>query len=179
MSLSISSKTPVRMPVSPLQVLLLIQLEGAPKYGYEMLKTLKEEFGDTWEPKTGTVYPALKSLAKKGFVETTEKDGTEYYGITEKGKQLFPDMESHITDSLGFTVKYLAVLFKWMSRDMKQGAFRLMKHIVDKDEDMTHRMLTQFYTSLGADVQTSFLTHIREMTLHRLSLVDKLLEEKK
>ncbi|MCK4400583.1 helix-turn-helix transcriptional regulator [Candidatus Bathyarchaeota archaeon] len=177
MSLSISSKTPVRMPVSPLQVLLMIQLDGSPKYGYEMLKTLKDEFDGVWEPKTGTVYPALKSLAKKGFVETEERDGTEYYHITEKGRKLFPELEKHFADSLGFTVNYLAVLFKWMSKEMKQGALRIMSIIVDKDEDMTHRMLTQFHSNLDADVKKSFLNKVREMTEHRLELVDKLLEE--
>jgi len=177
MSLSISSKTPVRMPVSPLQVLLMIQLDGSPKYGYEMLKTLKEEFDGVWEPKTGTVYPALKSLARKGFVETEERDGTEYYHITEKGRKLFPELEKHFADSLGFTVNYLAVLFKWMSKEMKQGALRIMSLVVDKDEDMTHKMLTQFHSNLDADVKKSFLNKVREMTEHRLELVDKLLEE--
>jgi len=177
MSLSISSKTPVRMPVSPLQVLLMIQLDGSPKYGYEMLKTLKEEFDGVWEPKTGTVYPALKSLARKGFVETEERDGIEYYHITEKGRKLFPELEKHFADSLGFTVNYLAVLFKWMSKEMKQGALRIMSLVVDKDEDMTHRMLTQFHSNLDADVKKSFLNKVRNMTEHRLKLVEKLLEE--
>jgi DNA-binding PadR family transcriptional regulator len=177
MSLSISSRTPVRMPVSPLQVLLMIQLDGGPKYGYEMLKTLKDEFDGVWEPKTGTVYPALKSLAKKGFVETEERDGTEYYSITEKGRKLFPELEMHFADSLSFTVNYLAILFKWMSKEMKQGALRLMSLVVDKDEDMAHGMLTQFYGNLDADVKRSFLNKVREMTEHRLRLVEKLLEE--
>lgn len=177
MSLSISSKTPVRMPVSPLQVLLMIQLDGSPKYGYEMLKTLKDEFDGVWEPKTGTVYPALKSLARKGFVETEERDGTEYYHITEKGRKLFPELEKHFADSLGFTVNYLAVLFKWMSKEMKQGALRIMSLVVDKDEDMTHKMLYLFHSNLDADVKKSFLNKVREMTEHRLELVDKLLEE--
>ena len=178
MSLSISSKTPVRMPVSPLQVLLMIQLDGGPKYGYEMLKTLKDEFDGVWEPKTGTVYPALKSLAKKGFVETEERDGTEYYHITEKGRRLFPELEKHFADSLGFTVNYLTVLFKWMSMEMKQGALRIMSLVVDKDEDMTQRMLNQFHSNLDADMKESFLNKVRNMTEHRLELVEKLLEEK-
>jgi DNA-binding PadR family transcriptional regulator len=178
MSLSISSKTPVRMPVSPLQVLLMIQLDGGPKYGYEILKTLKDEFEGVWEPKTGTVYPALKSLAKKGFVETEERDGTEYYSITEKGRKIFPELETHFAASLGFTVNYLTVLFKWMSKEMKQGALRLMSLVVDKDEDLAHGMLTQFYGNLDADVKKSFLNKVRDMTEHRLALVDELLEDK-
>jgi len=44
---------------------------------------------------------------------------------------------------------------------------------------MTHEMLTQFYSNLDADVRKSFLFKVREMTEHRLELVEKLLEETK
>ena len=107
MSMSINSQTPLRMPISPLQVLLLIQLEGTPKYGYQIIKILKDDFKGTWEPYTGTIYPALKSLEKKGFVETFEKDGVDYYKITEEGKAIFTYLENHFLNSLEFTVKYL------------------------------------------------------------------------
>ena len=79
MSMSLGGRTPFNMDVSPLQVLLLIQLDGGPRYGYEVLKSLKEEFEGIWEPKTGTVYPALKSLERKGYVETLEKEGSDFY----------------------------------------------------------------------------------------------------
>jgi hypothetical protein len=43
---------------------------------------------------------------------------------------------------------------------------------------MTHKMLTQFHSNLDADMKKSFLNKVREMTKHRLELVEKLLEEK-
>jgi DNA-binding PadR family transcriptional regulator len=177
MSMSLGSRTPFNMDVSPLQVLLLIQLDGGPRYGYEMLKILKEEFEGTWEPKTGTVYPALKSLERKGYVETVEKDGTDFYAITPEGKVLFRDLESHFADSLGFTVKYLSVVFKWMSTDMKQGAVRLMGTLAEKDNALTGQMFAEFYQNLDTEVKVSFLNNIRENTLRRLSLIEKLIQE--
>ena len=52
-----------------------------------------------------------------------------------------------------------------------------MSLVVDKDDDMTHRMLTQFNSDLDADVKKSFLNKVRNMTEHRLEFVEKLLEE--
>jgi len=175
--MSPGSRTPLNMDVSPLQVLLLIQLDGGPRYGYEVLKSLKEEFGATWEPKTGTVYPALKSLERKGYAETVEKGGTDFYAITPEGKALFRLFESHFVESLDFTVKYLSVVFRWMSKDMKQGAVRLMGKLAEKDDALTEKMLTEFYRNLDTDVKVSFLKTVREATMHRLELVDSLLEE--
>jgi DNA-binding PadR family transcriptional regulator len=177
MSMSPGSKTPLNMDVSPLQVLLLIQLDGGPRYGYELLKSLKEEFGATWEPKTGTVYPALKSLERKGYVETVEKGGTDFYTITPDGRALFRLVESNLVESLDFTVKYLSAVFKWMPGDMKQGAVRLMGKLAEKDEALTERMLTDFYRNLDSGVKVSFLKTVREATLHRLEIINNLLEE--
>jgi len=40
-------------------------------------------------------------------------------------------------------------------------------------------MLNQFYSNLDADVKESFLNKVRDMTEHRLALVDELLEDTK
>jgi len=177
MSLSINSDTPVKMPVSPLQILLLIQLEGGPKYGYEMLKTLKEEFEGTWEPKTGTVYPALRSLEKKGYVSTFDKDGTDYYRITEEGKELFQHLEAHFMDSVSFTVKYLSVLFKWMSLEMKTGAMNLLKKLTEKENALSSQMLKDFTSNFHRDVKRSFLNQMRQRMMNRLQNIDRIMEE--
>lgn len=176
MSMSIDSQTPFRMPISPLQVLLLIQLEGGPKYGYEMLKILKDEFEGTWEPQTGTVYPALKSLEKKGFVETFEKEGTDYYRITENGKDLFNYLEEHFLNSVEFTVKYLSVVFKWMSKEMRIGALSLLNELLKRDKVMTHDMLADFYESVDDSIKKPFLEKLHQRTKERLELIEKLLE---
>lgn len=177
MSISINSQTPFRMPVSPLQVLLLIQLEGDAKYGYEIFKILKEEFEGTWEPRTGTVYPALKSLEKKGYVKTFEKEGTDYYRITNKGKNLFNHLEIHFINSVEFTVKYLSFIFKWMSKERKRGALNLLRELLEKDEIMTSQMLKYFYHNVDSELKTPFLKKTKEITIKRLHLIDNLLED--
>jgi DNA-binding PadR family transcriptional regulator len=176
MSLSISSKTPLKMTVSPLQILLLIQLETGPKYGYEMLVSLKEDFEGSWEPRTGTVYPALKSLERKGLVETIEKDGTSFYIITPEGREAYDNMQELIMTMLGFSVRYLSVLFKWMSAEKKQNALNLMKGIAEKDKMLATSVLTDFTQNMDKELREPFLKSFKDITVQRLGVIEKLLQ---
>ena len=177
MSLSINSQNPIRMPVSPLQMLLLIQLDGGPKYGYEMLKILKEEFEGAWEPKTGTVYPALKSLEKKGYIETQTRDETEYYLITDLGKQVFDLMLRHLEGSIDFSIKYISVVFKWLSNERKQGALELMNKLTAKEQLMSQSLLGDFVQNIDTDIREPLLKQIKLISQHRIEMINKQLEE--
>lgn len=175
MSLSISSQTHFRMPISPLQILLLIQLESEPKYGYEMLKTLKDEFQDTWTPKTGTVYPALKSLEKKGLVTTITREDTDFYEITERGRQIFQLLEIHMEESIDFSLKYISVIFKWMSQEMKEGALSLLQRLSEKEAKLTRSLFTNFEHNTDNEMKDTFLQQIRNISQNRLNLINQLI----
>ena len=179
MSLSINSQNPIKMPVSPLQMLLLIQLDQGPKYGYEMLKTLKEEFDGTWEPKTGTVYPALKSLEKKGYIQTQTRDNTDYYLITDEGEKVFELMLSHLEDSIDFSVKYISVVFKWLSNERKQGALELMNKLTAKEQLMSQSLLGEFTQNIDTDIREPLLRQIKKISQNRLEMINRLMEEEK
>ena len=71
-------------------------------YGYEILKALREQFGDVWEPKTGTIYPALRRLETRGFVQTELKEEKEFYSLTEKGKEILKDAGGLLEGDLEF-----------------------------------------------------------------------------
>ena len=179
MSLSINSQNPIRMPVSPLQMLLLIQLDQGPKYGYEMLKTLKEEFKGTWEPKTGTVYPALKSLTKKGYIETQTRDETDYYLITDDGLKVFELMLNHIESSIDFSIKYISVVFKWLTSERKQGALDLMNKLATKEQLMSQSLLGEFTQNIDTDIREPILKQIKQISQNRLEMINKLMENQK
>ena len=179
MSLSINSKNPFRMPVSPLQLLLLIQLDESPKYGYEMIKNLKEELEGTWEPKTGTVYPALKSLEKKGYIETQKIDEIDYYRITEEGKLIFELMLNHLEESIDFSIKYISVVFKWLTNERKQGAIELMEKLTIKEKLMSQSLLGEFTENINTDIREPFLRQVKNISENRLKMIEALLEEDK
>ena len=179
MSLSINSRNPFRMPVSPLQMLLLIQLDESPKYGYEMIKNLKEELEGTWEPKTGTVYPALKSLAKKGYIETQTIDETDYYKITQEGRHIFESMLNHLEESIDFSIKYISVVFKWLTNERKQSALELMDRLTAKEQLMSQSLLGEFTHNIDMDIREPFLRQIKKVSQNRLKMIESLMREDK
>jgi PadR family transcriptional regulator, regulatory protein PadR len=77
-----------------IDILLLSLLNQRDMYGYEMVKTLKENSNELYNMSEGTLYPALKRIENKNWIESYW-DNTEagarrkYYRIIESGtKQL-------------------------------------------------------------------------------------------
>jgi len=119
--------------LSPVQLLILLQLRKQSMYGYEILKTLREQFGDIWEPKTGTIYPALRRLETRRFIQTELKEEKEFYSLTEKGKEMLKDAGGLLEGDLEFAEKYYRCLppphrgriMRKMMERMSQGRWPL------------------------------------------------------
>ncbi len=92
-----------------MQMLIFIQLLEGPKYGYEILKNLRDDFEGVWIPKTGTVYPALKTLVKKGFISEKEKKETTYYSMTKQGLSFVSDTKDFVNDYVLFNYIFMKV----------------------------------------------------------------------
>ena len=78
-----------RAPVNNFQLQILRLLRYRPMYGYEILNIFDQK---GWRPSTGTLYPALKQLEKKEFIESYKtKDQIRganprtNYKLTKKG----------------------------------------------------------------------------------------------
>ena len=85
--------TPREKKISPIQFWLLLILSEKPNYGYQIIKRLKEMFKGYWEPKTGTIYPALEKLNKKSLISSRvehreDTPNRRYFTLTEKGKNV-------------------------------------------------------------------------------------------
>ncbi|WP_445491305.1 PadR family transcriptional regulator [Niallia sp. 03133] len=75
-----------------IDILLLSLLSKKDMYGYEMVKTLKENSNDIYTMSEGTLYPALKRLEKHEWIqsywENSELGGRrKYYRIADSGKK--------------------------------------------------------------------------------------------
>ena len=92
-----------------MQLLIYIQLLEGPKYGYEILKNLREDFEGSWTPKTGTVYPALKSLVRKKLVKEETMDETTYYSVTPKGVNFVKDTREFVKEYVLFNYQFMTV----------------------------------------------------------------------
>ncbi|MFW9847391.1 MAG: PadR family transcriptional regulator [Candidatus Thorarchaeota archaeon] len=95
-----------------MQLLIFIQLLEGPKYGYEILTNLRDTFEGVWVPKTGTVYPALKTLVKKGFISEEEVKETTYYRITQKGVEYVRDTRDFVKEYVLFNYQFMTVAAK-------------------------------------------------------------------
>ncbi|GAB3800745.1 PadR family transcriptional regulator [Virgibacillus kimchii] len=75
-----------------IDILLLNLLTGKDRYGYEMVKLLKEKSDALYNMSEGTLYPALKRMEKKGWLyaywSETEQGRRKYYHITDDGKNV-------------------------------------------------------------------------------------------
>ncbi len=64
----------------------LLVLSERPMHGYEVIAELEERSGGAWRPSPGSIYPALKRLEMKGFIDATEdSDGKRTFSLTEDG----------------------------------------------------------------------------------------------
>jgi PadR family transcriptional regulator PadR len=76
------------------QLMLLALLVKEEKYGLEITKELRELSGGYFDLKEGTLYPALRRLEQRGFVESrwVEKESgvpRKYYKLTSRGLTAF------------------------------------------------------------------------------------------
>ncbi len=83
-----------------LGIWILSMLEEKSMNGYEILKGISEATGRSWEPQTGSIYPLLHKLQKKGLIKA-HKAGERHkisYTLTPKGRVLIKNIRGHITD---------------------------------------------------------------------------------
>jgi len=77
----------VNFKVSHPQFLILLSVRNEKKYGYEILKDLDDSFEGLWEPKTGTIYPAIKKLQENGLLVSEMVDDKEHYRLSGTGRE--------------------------------------------------------------------------------------------
>jgi len=82
--------------VSPPQLLILMSVRNEKRYGYEILKDLREMFGGMWDPKTGVIYPAVKKLRDNGYLTSEIVDGKEHYGLSDSGREVLVSVLSRL-----------------------------------------------------------------------------------
>ena len=163
--------------VSPLQFLFLLQLRGGSKYGYEMLKTLREQFNGVWEPKTGTIYPALRSLEARGFVETEERGGREFYALTERGDTLLKRMGKRLEIGFKLTDRYCDFVMRWMPRSAKNEVMEMLNMLAI--EDVWPPLFLEHFLDESMELSTRLevLGNFRKLLGKRLKVIDEMIAE--
>jgi DNA-binding PadR family transcriptional regulator len=155
----------------------MLQLDFSPKYGYEILKTIKDEFDGVWEPKTGTIYPALKSLEKKQFVEIQVQDGVDFYHITPQGRALLLNMSLIPTMNIRFMTKFFEVVTKWMSPQLKRDILANMSLMPEIEMNTLPSVKNFLNEDIDKEIRLKLMRSIKTNFEKRLEELDKMITE--
>jgi DNA-binding PadR family transcriptional regulator len=74
-------------------ILWNLKKKGGKMYGYEIIQLIQSKTKGMWTPKAGTIYPILRRLETRGFVESTWTakaaggPSRRYYKITKEGEK--------------------------------------------------------------------------------------------
>ncbi len=88
----ISQEWTAELKKGSVQLCLLALISREQKYGFQILKELRDLSDGFFDLKEGTLYPALRRLEERGFVEShwVEPDvgiPRKYYRITDRGRR--------------------------------------------------------------------------------------------
>jgi DNA-binding PadR family transcriptional regulator len=165
-----------RRVVSPLQFLILIRLKHGPEYGYKMLKEIRAEFQGLWDIKTGTFYPALRSLESRGFVETETREDTDYYILTEKGNSLLDSIGSRMVSEYDVMQRYFDTVVKWLPMSFLETIIKIVQRISIRKFDRTE-LLTKMLNHMSMENKVEFLDNLRMSIRNNLEYVEKVYKE--
>jgi len=79
--------------------LILDTLREQPRHGYEIIQTIAEKAGGTYQPSPGTVYPTLQMLEEMGHVTSREAEGKRVYEITAAGLADLAEHQDEVDDA--------------------------------------------------------------------------------
>jgi len=160
------------------QFLILLQLKKQPKYGYEILKALREQFGDVWEPKTGTIYPALRRLEARGFVRTEVKDEKDFYSLTERGERLLRDAGEYLESDLEFADKYYSFVSRRIPPLLRAKLIERTKEGLSRLDEWPPIFLPLILNEIADEKgKLEILKKLREFARTRLILIDERIRE--
>lgn len=81
------------------QLCIIALLSKGKKYGFQIIKELREQSKGYFDLKEGTLYPALHRLEKRGYLKSewvTKEDRPprKYYVLTKKGRMILKSASS-------------------------------------------------------------------------------------
>ena len=84
------------LPLTHLSFLILLVLAREEMHGYAIIKEIQQQWGETFNPGTGTFYSALRRMTGELLVEETEPPSEgpgedqrrRYYSITDLGQRV-------------------------------------------------------------------------------------------
>ncbi|MDX1495251.1 MAG: PadR family transcriptional regulator [Longimicrobiales bacterium] len=91
-----------------LDIVILKTLEAGPRHGYGISRWVRDATGEDLSIDEGALYPALRRLEKRGFVESE-------WGVSDTGRdakfyRLTPDGEEELSSSVDTWERYVSAM---------------------------------------------------------------------
>jgi DNA-binding PadR family transcriptional regulator len=85
-----------------LRLIILSLLEQRPAYGYEVIKSIEQEFGGAYTPSPGSVYPTLSLLEETGLADAEPGEGgRRRYALSTAGCALLDSQRAAVNGARG------------------------------------------------------------------------------
>ena len=144
-----------------------------------MLMFLRDEFEGVWDVKTGSVYPALRSLESRGFVETSMKDETEFYALTPNGETLLNSFSERIEVRSKFTNRYFKAMFKLMPPNIRTGVLGIFRKLSEDDMDFYSAQMDLLDESMDKESMLECLDEVKSIMETRLEMIESVRQKVK
>jgi len=144
---------PKSVPKNYLMAWLLVVLKDLNLHGYEIMRTLKDNFAVVSDP--GTVYRALRQLERDGYITSwwaskEQSPARRVYTLTDAGLNTTFNFTNVVTGPDGFTIdaagEALGPFADLVGRAMGREHMGLVRHIevVKRLHAVTHRFPIRF-----------------------------------
>ncbi|MHA1637573.1 MAG: PadR family transcriptional regulator [Candidatus Thorarchaeota archaeon] len=168
---------PTSGKVTPIHTVIMVQLLEKPRYGYEILRNLRDDFEGVWIPKTGTVYPALNSLVKKGLIEKETIEDKTYYNLTDSGQSLMDEMSDYVAEYILFNTRFIKSTVTRLPADFTQQVFYKI-HSSGVEEILPEATIVEAIRRLSdSSLARVFLEARKQVLKDKLALVEHNLRE--
>lgn len=78
--------------------MLLALLAERPRHGYDLMGQLEANFGPTYTPSPGSIYPALSALDAEGLIEGRAEGERKVFSVTDLGRDALAERQWMIAD---------------------------------------------------------------------------------
>jgi len=122
-----------------LRYLVLRILSEKSTHGYEIMKSLSEEFGGFYQPSAGAIYPVLQRLEDEGYIRGEDQEGRRVYSITPEGTEILKKNEEEVEE----IIERRRALFgerRGFNRELRNLAILIMTNYQDLTPEQTERV---------------------------------------
>ncbi len=167
--------------LGPVQLAILMLLERESMHVRELMDKLDGHFGEGWShDRKGTIYPTLKSLAGKGFIEMkvapSKGQGIYQCNMTPKGEEILNRISKELLDEVGTVAGYFELVTNHLSDNGEFGSGIFER--LSKIDNPTEMLLLRSIISCGSgDAQC--LERYRDFLQAELSRIEEAISPQK